>query len=37
MSNLNLPAGNDFAANEAETFIIQRTPLAELIEPPQRI
>jgi hypothetical protein len=35
--DLDLPASDDFAANEAETFVIQRTPLAELIEPTQRV
>jgi hypothetical protein len=32
-----LAASNNFAANEAVTFLIQRTPLSELIEPLQRL
>jgi hypothetical protein len=30
--HLDLPAGDDFAANQAITFLIQRVPMPELIE-----
>jgi len=30
-----LPAGDDFTANQAITFLIQRVPVPELIEPLQ--
>jgi len=36
-SYLDLPASNNFAANEAVPFLIQRTPRSELIEPLQRL
>jgi hypothetical protein len=34
---LDLPASNDFAADEAETFVIEGTPFAELIESVERL
>src|SRR5437867_10149485 len=34
---LDLPASNNPAANQAVTFFVERTPVAKLIEPPQRL
>jgi len=34
---LDLPASNDFATDQAETFLVEWTPLPKLIEPAQRI
>ena len=31
-NHLDFPAGDDFAANQAITFLIQRVPMPELIE-----
>jgi hypothetical protein len=31
-NHLDLPAGDDFTANQAITFLIQRVPMPELIE-----
>ena len=31
-NHLDFPAGDDFAANQAVTFLIQRVPMPELIE-----
>ncbi len=36
-NHLDFPASDDFAANEAITFLIQPVPLPELIEPLQRL
>ena len=33
-NNLNFPAGDERATNKAITFLLQRIPLPELIEPP---
>ncbi len=36
-NHLDFPPGDDFAANEAITFLIQPVPLPELIESLQRL